>query len=36
MKNLDLIPSNMDLAGAEIELLDINKREYILRKTLRI
>lgn len=34
MKNLDLIPSNMDLAGAEIELLDINKREYILRKNL--
>ena len=25
-KNLDLIPSNMDLAGAEIELLDISKR----------
>lgn len=34
MKNLDLIPTNMDLAGAEIELLDINKREYILRKNL--
>jgi chromosome partitioning protein len=34
MKNLDLIPSNMDLAGAEIELLDISKREYLLRNCL--
>lgn len=27
-----LLPSNVNLAGAEIELLDIEDREYILRK----
>lgn len=31
IENLDLIPSNVNLAGAEIELLDINDREYVLR-----
>ncbi len=30
-ENLDLIPSNVNLAGAEIELLGINEKEYILR-----
>lgn len=30
-KNLDVIPSHVNLAGAEVELLDINKREYLLR-----
>ena len=30
-ENLDLIPSNVNLAGAEIELLGINEREYILK-----
>lgn len=34
MNNLDLIPSNMNLAGAEIELLDISKREFLLKKNL--
>ncbi|MBQ5445966.1 MAG: ParA family protein, partial [Lachnospiraceae bacterium] len=29
--NLTIIPSNVDLAGAEIELLGINEKEYILR-----
>lgn len=29
--NLSLIPSNVNLAGAEIELLGINEKEYILR-----
>ena len=29
--NLDLIPSNVNLAGAEIELLGINDKEYILK-----
>ena len=29
--NLTVIPSNVDLAGAEIELLGINEKEYILR-----
>ena len=31
VENLDLIPSNVNLAGAEIELLGINDKEYILR-----
>ena len=29
-ENLDLIPSNADLSGAEIELVDITDREYLL------
>ena len=31
IENLYLIPSNVNLAGAEIELLGINDKEYILR-----
>lgn len=31
VENLDLIPSNVNLAGAEIELLGINDKEYILK-----
>ena len=31
VENLDLIASNVNLAGAEIELLGINDKEYILR-----
>ena len=31
IENLSLIPSNVDLAGAEIELLGINDKEYILK-----
>jgi len=31
---VDIIPSTMDLAGAEIELLDIEQHEYILRQKL--
>ncbi len=30
-ENLDLIPSNVNLAGAEIELIDIRNKEYVLR-----
>lgn len=30
-ENLDLIPANVNLAGAEIELLGINEKEYILK-----
>lgn len=30
-KNLDLIPSNVNLAGAEIELINIERREYRLK-----
>lgn len=32
MEGLDVIPSNVNLAGAEIELIDIEEREYILKK----
>ncbi len=31
IENLTLIPSNVNLAGAEIELLDIKEKEYVLR-----
>ena len=31
VENLKIIPSNVDLAGAEIELLGINDKEYILK-----
>ena len=30
-ENLDVIPANIDLSGAEIELLDTENKEYILR-----
>jgi len=30
-KNLSLIPSNVNLAAAEIEMLDISKKEYVLK-----
>ncbi|MGN0161542.1 MAG: ParA family protein [Lachnospiraceae bacterium] len=30
-ENLDLVPSNVNLAGAEIDLIGIENREYILR-----
>lgn len=32
MDDLDVIPSNVNLAGAEIDLIDIDDREYILNK----
>lgn len=32
--SLDLLPSNIDLSGAEIELIDIGRREYILKNIL--
>ena len=31
MDDLDVIPSNVNLAGAEIDLIDIEEREYVLR-----
>ena len=34
IKNLDVIPSTVDLAGAEIELVQINHRETVLRQLL--
>lgn len=32
--NLDIIPSNVNLAGAEIELIEIKEREYVLKNIL--
>lgn len=32
--NLDIIPSNVNLAGAEIDLIDVENREYILKDSL--
>jgi chromosome partitioning protein len=29
--NLDIVPSNVNLAGAEIDLIDFDNREYILK-----
>jgi len=34
VEGLTLLPANMDLAGAEIELIDFDKREYILKSIL--
>ncbi|MBQ4284481.1 MAG: ParA family protein [Lachnospira sp.] len=31
---LDIIPSNVNLAGAEIDLIDVDEREYILKKAI--
>ena len=31
-ENLDVLPTNIDLSGAEIELLDVDNKEYILRE----
>ncbi len=33
-KNLDVIPSQIDLAGAEIEILEVESRERILKRAL--
>ncbi len=32
VENVDLIPSNINLSGAEIELIGVEDKEYILRK----
>ncbi len=34
LENLSLIPSNVNLAGAEIELIGIEEKEYILKKSI--
>ena len=31
LENLDIIPTNIELSGAEIELLDVEEKEYIVR-----
>lgn len=33
-KNVDLIPANADLCGLEIELLSVDKKEYLLKEEL--
>lgn len=33
-ENLDVLPSNVNLAGAEIDLIDAEEREYILKNAL--
>ena len=34
VKNMDMLPTGMDLAGAEVELLSRSKREYVLKNAL--
>ena len=34
IKNLSIIPSNVNLAGAEIELIGMEEKEYILKKVI--
>ena len=33
-RNLDVLPSDSNLAGAEIELLDVERKEYVLKQHL--
>lgn len=34
LENLSVLPSNVNLSGAEIELIGVDKREYILKKNI--
>lgn len=34
LENLDIIPTSIDLSGAEIELLDVGEKEYIIRNAI--
>lgn len=34
VKNLDVIPSNVNLSGAEVDLVYVEKREYVLQEAL--
>ena len=34
VENLDLVPATIDLAGAEIELVNLDEREHVLKKAL--
>ncbi len=34
IKNLDILPSNIDLAGAEVELVYVKNREHVLKRVL--
>ncbi len=33
--NIDILPANTDLSGAEIELIDLDDRSYVLKKKLK-
>lgn len=33
-ENLDILPSNVNLAGAEIDLIDVDAREYVLKEAI--
>ena len=33
--NLDVLPSNVDLSGSEIELIGVERKEYILKENVR-
>ncbi len=33
--NLDILPSNIDLVGAEIEMINIEEREFMMRKAIK-
>ena len=35
MKNLDIIPAHIDLSAAEIELIDVEDKEYIVRNVIK-
>mgnify|MGYP004445105475 FL=1 len=34
MPNLDIVPSHVDLVGAEIEMLEMERREYVMERML--
>ena len=34
MENLEIIPSNINLSGAEIELISMENKEYLLKNNL--
>ena len=34
IENLDILPSNVNLAGAEIDLIDVENREYTLKESI--
>ena len=34
LENLDILPANVDLSAAEIELIGIDEKEYIVKKTI--
>ena len=34
LENLDIIPTSIDLSGEEIELLDVDEKEYIIRNAI--